>query len=333
VVEQNKQCLLTDDLHRRLLIKTDGVTQIEIAAKSGVDRGTVAKILANKPDKPFHFANAEKVLEAFDVQFGEDQIVDASIGFGASAAISSIPNSKSLPVTDSPFLTMEAEQLLSQAAGRDELLRQIFEELEKGSSRSLVGEALVGKTYLLKQICKQGQQRLNSVEDLLYLDLRMVNPGQFFPTLCVLLGVNPPLRGFELQRKLSGKKYVLCLDEIDQLTDQECFSKNDRDQLCGMCDGKDSELSLVAASQTELRVLFPDEPLRSSPLVNLCPTLDVSPISFKQVQVFVTNILDGLDVNFTDQQVKQLYKESMGKPGQILDLARQQYQKLAKIRG
>jgi hypothetical protein len=89
----------------------------------------------------------------------------------------------------------------------------------------------------------------------------------------------------------------------------------------------------VVASQTELRVLFPDEPLRSSPLVNLCPTLDVSPISLKQVQVFVTNILNSLDVDFTDQQVKQLHKESMGKPRKLLDLAHQQYQALAKIRG
>jgi transcriptional regulator with XRE-family HTH domain len=334
VVEQNKQCLLTEDLHRQLLTKTEGITQTEIADKSGVDRGTVAKILANKPDKPFHFANAEKVLEAFEVQFGQDQIVDASIGFGANVASGSIPPTpKSLPVIDSPFLTMEAEQLLSQAAGRDELLRQIFEELEKGSSRSLVGEALVGKTYLLKQICKQGQQRLTNIEDLLYLDLRMVNPGQFFPTLCVLLGVDPPLRGFELQRKLFGKKYVLCLDEIDRLTDKECFSSSDRDQLCGMCNGKDSELSLVVASQTELRVLFPDEPLRTSPLVNLCPTLDVSPISLKQVQVFVTNILNSLDVNFTHQQVKQLHEESMGRPRKLLDLAHHQYQESTKARG
>jgi hypothetical protein len=105
--------------------------------------------------------------------------LDASISFGASVAIGSIPaTTKSSPVIDSPFLTMEAEQLLSQVAGRDELLRQIFEELEKGSSKSLVGEALVGETYLLKQICKQGQQRLTSVEDLLYLDLRMVNPAE-----------------------------------------------------------------------------------------------------------------------------------------------------------
>jgi transcriptional regulator with XRE-family HTH domain len=326
VVEQNKQCLLTDDLHRRLLTKTEGIAQIEIAAKSGVDRGTVAKILANKPDKPFHFASAEKVLEAYGVIFEDCQITGASTG--------SIPSNLISSPVDSPFLEAAAKQLLSEVTGREEFLRQIFEELAKGSSQSIVGKALVGKTWLLKQICDRGNLQNNIGVDLfVYLDLRIVNPGQFFPTLCDLLGVQPPLRGFDLKRKLTGKKYVLCLDEVDQLTDAECFSRKDRDQLCGMCNGKDSELSLVVASQTALNMLFPDEPHRSSPLVGLCPTLDIRPISLAQSQVFITKILNNLEIKFTDQQIMQLHNKSLGRPKDLLDLAHQHYQELATIRG
>jgi transcriptional regulator with XRE-family HTH domain len=325
--EQKKQCLLATDLHRRLLAAMEGATQVEIVDKSGVDRGTVAKILANKPEKPFHFANAEKVLEAYGVLFEDKEILDASIG-----SISS--NLTSLPIADSPFLTVEAEELLSKVTGREALLRQIFEELAKGSSRSIVGEALVGKTWLLKQIRDRGNLQNNIGVDLfVYLDLRIVNPGQFFPTLCDLLGVQPPLRGFDLKRKLTGKKYVLCLDEVDQLTDAECFSRKDRDQLCGMCNGKDSELSLLVASQTALHILFPDEPHRSSPLVGLCPTLDIRPIPLAQSQVFITNILNNLEIKFTDQQIMQLHNKSLGRPKDLLDLAHQHYQKSANIRG
>jgi transcriptional regulator with XRE-family HTH domain len=232
VAEKRKQCLLAKDLHERLLLAFGDLSQDKIAEEADIDRGTVSKILKNEAGKFFHLKKVEKVLLAFHVEFNGAEILDA------------LPNnlfiSTSSIVSKSPFVGIAAEKLLSSLAGRDELLRQIFEELNKGCSRSLLGDALVGKTWLLKEICSLGSQRTTSgINDFFYLDLRMVNPGQFFPTLCKFFGVDPPQRGIDLQTALRGKKYVLCLDEIDRLANDACFDRMDRDQLCGICTGAD----------------------------------------------------------------------------------------------
>jgi transcriptional regulator with XRE-family HTH domain len=324
--EQRKQCLLAKNLHLRLLAVTQNVNQIDIARRSGVDRGTVAKILANNSDQPFHFATAEDVLNALKVTFSDEEILDASIGSVPSGLIP-------LPMVDSPFVGATAKQLLSQVAGRDELLRQIFEELDKGSNLSLLGKSQVGKTWLLHQISEQGNQRLKKkVNDLIYLDLREINPGQFFSTLCGELGIDPPLRGIDLRRALKGKRYVMCLDEVDQLSDQDRFSKLDRDQLCSICSSSDSVLNLVLASQTALNVLFPDEPNRTSPFIGIFKTMDVMPISRIQVEKFVLGFLAERQLKFTQQQIDEIHQKSQGKLEDVIDLAHQQFQDLIKIR-
>jgi hypothetical protein len=99
-----------------------------------------------------------------------------------------------------------------------------------------------------------------------YLDLCDVNAGQFSPILCLSMGLDIPLRGCELKRALGNKKYVLCLDEIDQMIDGERFTKNDQDQLCSLCGGEDSEMSLIVASRVTLQLFFPAKPFQSSPL-------------------------------------------------------------------
>jgi hypothetical protein len=102
--------------------------------------------------------------------------------------------------------------------------------------------------------------------------------------------------------------------------------------LLSPLEGADSEISLVVASQVPLHILFPDEPNRTSPLVGLCKTLDVRPVSLEQVQKFVVASLNGTGIEFTKQQVQQLHHDSLGRPGEILDLAHQLYQELVKTR-
>lgn len=81
--------------------------------------------------------------------------------------------------------------------GREELLGQLFEELGKGSNRSLVGETQVGKSSILLMICKLGPERLHLPQEVfIYLDMRNVyNEQEFFEALCYELGIEP-CRGF-----------------------------------------------------------------------------------------------------------------------------------------
>lgn len=164
--------------------------------------------------------------------------------------------------------------------GRTELLRQLFEELAKGSNISLVGPARVGKSSILNMICHWGPERLGlPPERFINLDMRTIRDEKdFFEALCDELKIET-CRGYKLARALRGQRYILCLDEIDQLTREERFTGDERTELCGLADGADKPFSLVIASQKPLQDLFPDSPVRTSPLAGICLTLDVQPFS------------------------------------------------------
>jgi len=130
---------------------------------------------------------------------------------------------------------------------------------------------------------------------------------------------------YKLQRLLTGKQYILCLDEIDQLADDQRFTKNERDQLYSLCDGKNVPFSLVISSQTPLSQLFPDSPIRASPLVGICRQIDVKPLLLLQIQAFLTDCIKETSVQFSEAQIRQLYLDSEGKPEQLLELAAKQY--------
>jgi len=226
-----------------------------------------------------------------------------------------------------PFEGQKALDALSYHSGREELLRQLFEELDKGSNRSLVGEPRVGKTWLLRQIFQNGRTKMKrKVDGFIYLDMRCIEDGKdFFEALCSELNIYPPMRGYKLQRLLTGKQYILCLDEIDQLADDQRFTKNERDQLYSLCDGKNVPFSLVISSQTPLSQLFPDSPIRASPLVGICRQIDVKPLLLLQIQAFLTDCIKETSVQFSEAQIRQLYLDSEGKPEQLLELAAKQY--------
>lgn len=231
-----------------------------------------------------------------------------------------------------PFEGESAIKSLAYHAGREELLRQIFEELNKGSNRCLVGEAQVGKTWLLKKICREGKSSIKrKIDAFIYLDMRCVEDGKdFFEALCAELKIDPPVRGYKLQRTLQGKQYILCLDEIDQLSDDRRFTRTERDQLYSLCDGEDMPISLVIASQVSLGQLFPDLPNRTSPLIGICQQIDVNLISPLQVQEFVSERLRDTRIQFGEAKIKELYRNCQGKPKLLLELAYRYYQEMIK---
>ena len=99
---------------------------------------------------------------------------------------------------------------------REELLRQIFEELGKGVNISLVGESAVGKSSLLKRICALGpeQPALRGFR-FHYLSLQLaLTEDDFYDALCETLGI-ATCQGYALARALRGQRHLLCLDEIE----------------------------------------------------------------------------------------------------------------------
>jgi hypothetical protein len=200
---------------------------------------------------------------------------------------------------------------------RTELLRQIFEELSKGQSVSLVGEREVGKSSLLAMICAQGRQRIQPPPDaIVYLSLQVAHDeGDFFEALCDALEV-PNCRGSKLDRALRGRRCVLCLDEAEVINSAG-FTLNTRRELRGLAAGAALPLKLVIASRNPLSKLFPDSPELDSPLAGICLPLEVGPFSLDTIRAFVAHRLRGTGVTFTEGEVAALAAETGGHPARV----------------
>lgn len=214
-------------------------------------------------------------------------------------------------------------------SGRKELLRQLFEDLSQGCSRSLVGEAQVGKSSILQMICKLGPERLDlPPKTFIYLDMsHAYNEQDFLDGLCDTLGIQC-CRGMALNRALHGKRYILCLDEIDNMARAEHFTGDERTQLRALADGADRPLTLVTASQKPLRDLFPDSPSRTSPLADICRQIDVKPFTWNEARQFLIDRLKGTDVSFSPCQIEELLKKSSCHPARLQQLAAELYRDL-----
>jgi len=200
---------------------------------------------------------------------------------------------------------------------REELLRQVFEELGKGANLSLVGESQAGKSSLLSMICALGPERMGmEPETFAYLSLEWVdNEDDFYEALCDALSIEP-CRGYKLTRALRGKRYVLCLDEIEKMA-WDGFTVRVRSQLRGLADGPAAPLRLVIASRSPLAHLFPDSPELDSPLAGICRPLDVGPFPPDVARAFLAQQLRGTGVTFTENELTTLLAESGGHPAKL----------------
>lgn len=221
-----------------------------------------------------------------------------------------------------PFVTSGRLTDPSQFVGRRELLRQLFDSLRHGGNRALVGPAQIGKSSLLSMVCALGPTQLAlPPSSFVYLNLQIIDDdGDFFDALCHKLGI-PPCRGYKLERQLSQRKVVLCLDEIEKLRSDR-FPVEVREQLRGLSDGSDSPLTLLIASRMPLDRLFPDAPERTSPLYNIVSQVNVPPFRDEECRELLTLRLRGTDVTFTEAEVSALIARSLGHPATLVAEAR-----------
>jgi hypothetical protein len=220
---------------------------------------------------------------------------------------------------------------------REELLRQIFEELNKGVNISLVGKSAVGKSSVLSMVCEQGPTARTSEVfknlaglNFVYFNVELLdNEDDFYEALCDELGIES-CRGYKLTRALKGKRYVLCLDEIEKMA-WEGFTVKVRSHLRGLADGPDASLKLVIASRSPLAHLFPDSPELDSPLAGICRQLDVEPFSSDIARRFLLDRLEGTGISFTEEQINDLISKTEGHPAKLQDEAAKLYRELSKI--
>ncbi len=219
--------------------------------------------------------------------------------------------------------------------GRQELLRQIFEELGKGSSRALIGPPQSGKSSILQMICGLGPERLGrSPAEFINLDMHRVrDEHSFFERLCDALELEPCTQ-YRLERQLlrQQRRYVLCLDEIHVLSNEAFFPEPTRNWLKGMADLPNSPLQLVVASQRELRELFPDSPTRSSPLADFFDgqTTRVNLLTEAEVMAFWQEGVAGTGVMGSAEQERLLWAESRGNLRSLQRAAAKLYEELTQ---
>ncbi len=205
---------------------------------------------------------------------------------------------------------------------REDHLRRIFEELEKGSNLSIVGESQVGKSSLLSMIIALGPERLGlRSEDIQYISLQTIdNEEEFYVALADAFKLPEPLRGFRLTRALAGRRLVVCLDEIEKMA-WKGFTVGVRSHLRGLADGPGTPLKLVIASRSPLTSLFPDSPELDSPLAGICRTIELTPFEREEASTFVRQRLAGSGVAFTDTELAEMVKASQGHPARLQELA------------
>ena len=245
--------------------------------------------------------------------------------FGASGGLIQKPGPNSpvstptgTPPAPNPFGTTGRITAPGRFFCREELLRQIFEELDKGANLSLVGESQIGKSSLLSMVCALGPERMNlPPETFAYLSLQLVdNEVDFYLALCDALKLPEPLRGYKLTRALRDKQHVLCLDEMEKMT-WDGFTVRVRSQLRGLADGPAAPLRLVIASRSPLAYLFPDSPELDSPLAGICHQLDVGPFPPQAARAFLAHRLRGTGVTFTESEIITLITQTGGHPAKL----------------
>jgi ABC-type dipeptide/oligopeptide/nickel transport system ATPase component len=234
--------------------------------------------------------------------------------------------------TENPFGDRGCIRDVQRFFGRQELMRRIFEELSKGSSLSLVGESQVGKSSILAMIRHFGPEKLGlAPEQFIHIDMQVVrNEDEFFEALCYELGFGETLRGYRLARKLRDQRYIVCLDEIEKMGNQQHFTGNEREELRGLADGADAALTLVIASRSRLDVLFEDDPTRTSPLHGLCGApLPVNSFTIQETLAFLTYRLRGNAIQFSPEHMHTLYGQTQGHPARLQAAAADLYRQLA----
>ncbi|WP_180267537.1 nSTAND1 domain-containing NTPase [Nostoc linckia] len=214
-----------------------------------------------------------------------------------------------------------------QFFGREREILRVFEVLNSNSSVALIGEEGIGKSSLLWVICQQARNYLRLPREPVFLDLNngVHDEDEFYIALCDKIGI-PESKGYRLTRNLQNKKVLLAIDNLGKLIENG-FTRQVRDQLRGLAEGRDASLRLILAASEPLEKLFNDsqDNRKTSPLTGICQEENIKPWDEISARHFITNRLANTSVNFTEEEIIQLIQQSGGHPRKLMQLCYQTY--------
>ncbi|NEQ69500.1 MAG: ATP-binding protein [Symploca sp. SIO2D2] len=215
--------------------------------------------------------------------------------------------------------------------------REIFALLNSGSSVALIGERAIGKSSLLKAICREAPTQLLSPRQPIYLNLQQLeNEDEFYTALCEEVGI-PKCRGYFLKKELRKQKHrlLLAIDEVEKMT-WDGFTREIRTQLRGLAEGIKAPLRLILAARDPLDSLFPDShtPGMTSPLAGICHQVNLGSWDEATIRAFITSRLQfprlkplPQPVKFTEEKIVHLITASGGHPQKLMQLCYESYQR------
>lgn len=123
-----------------------------------------------------------------------------------------------------------------QFVGRDREIREILGRVATMQSVSVVGERRIGKSSLLYHLKDTGSERLRAAGykdyELRYLDVQpLVSAEEFYTHACRLIEGPNQVHGLalggkdDLEKAVSGRKLMLCLDEFEQTVEADFGSE------------------------------------------------------------------------------------------------------------
>ncbi|MEH1858610.1 MAG: AAA family ATPase [Nostoc sp.] len=214
-----------------------------------------------------------------------------------------------------------------QLFGREREISRVFEVLNSNSSVALIGEEGIGKSSLLWVICQQAENYLQLPREPVFLDLNngVHDEDEFYFALCDKIGI-PESKGYRLTRNLQKKKVLLAIDNLGKLIENG-FTRQVRDQLRGLAEGRDASLRLILAASEPLDKLFNDsqDNGKTSPLAGICQEEHIHPWDEGTMRAFITNHLANTSVSFTEDKIIQLIQESGGHPRKLMQLCYRTY--------
>ncbi|NEP61601.1 MAG: ATP-binding protein [Symploca sp. SIO2G7] len=217
--------------------------------------------------------------------------------------------------------------------------REIFALFNSGSSVALIGERSIGKSSLLKAICREATTQLHSSRQPIYLDLQpLENEDEFYTALCEEAGI-PQCRGYSLTRELRKHRLLLAIDEVEKMT-WDGFTREVRAQLRGLAEGINAPLRLILAARDPLDSLFQDSHNlgMTSPLSGICHQVDLGGWNEATIRDFIASRLKfprlkplAEPVRFTEEEILHIIATSGGHPQKLMKLCYQNYHKQHSI--
>jgi hypothetical protein len=201
--------------------------------------------------------------------------------------------------------------------GREQLVRELRQELSKRVNVSLVGESQTGKSSLLYYLYKTRGEWLPG-EAIEYVDLQQVLDEADF---CEMILKQLSLTGNtlrDLRYTLGSHRVILLLDEVERLAEPD-FSPRLHDLLRSLA--QEPNFKMCVASQRPLEQVFPPRGTLSD-LHNIFTRKTIGPFTENEARRFLAARLQGTGIAFTERDVARLIAESNCHPAKLQQAAK-----------